>query len=153
MNFKEIKELIKIIDTSNLSEFHIELEDIKLTLKKEITARPANANNGIIDRKEYISNEYNMDNMAVEPSKKEEENLHIIKSPIVGFFYAAPNPETPDFVKVGDKIKVGQVLCIVEAMKLMNEITSDVDGEIVEVLEKNQNPVEFGQPLFKIRKE
>ena len=80
-----------------------------------------------------------------------EEGLHIIKSPIVGTFYSAPNPSTPPFVKVGDQIRAGQVLCIVEAMKLMNEIESDLAGELVRVLVENGEPVEYGQPLFAIR--
>jgi len=80
-----------------------------------------------------------------------DEGLHTIKSPIVGTFYSAANPSTPPFVKVGDQIRAGQVLCIVEAMKLMNEIESDLAGELVRVLVENGEPVEYGQPLFAIR--
>ncbi len=80
-----------------------------------------------------------------------EEDLHTVKSPIVGTFYATPNPNSPPFVKVGDRVKAGQVLCIVEAMKLMNEIESDAAGEVVRVLVENGQPVEYGQPLFAIR--
>ncbi len=80
-----------------------------------------------------------------------EEGLHIVKSPIVGTFYASPNPASPPFVKVGDQIATGQVLCIVEAMKLMNEIESDVAGELVRVLVENGQAVEYGQALFAIR--
>lgn len=87
--------------------------------------------------------------VAAEPAA--EEGLHLVKSPIVGTFYGAPNPSAPPFVKVGEKVKVGQVLCIVEAMKLMNEIESDVAGELVRVLVENGQPVEYGQPLFAIR--
>lgn len=157
MNLKEIKELIKIIDASRLSEFQIETDDIKLTLKKEIVVQQVNA----MDRNDYVVRDnrelrLDTDDIAVqltsEKNEKNEEDLHIIKSPIVGVFYAAANPESPNFVKVGDKIKSGQVLCIVEAMKLMNEITSDVEGEVVEILGQNQGPVEYGQPLFKVRK-
>lgn len=148
MNFEEIKDLIKVIDASNLSEFHIEQENIKLTIKKEIIIQQS----GTIDRTEYITREPKVHNTTALVEPKEVENYHIIKSPIVGIFYSAANPEAPDFVKVGDKIKQGQVLCIVEAMKLMNEITSDIDGEIMEILGKPQSPVEFGQTLFKVRK-
>ena len=80
-----------------------------------------------------------------------DENLHIIKSPIVGTFYASASPEKPTFVSVGTLVKKGSVLCILEAMKLMNEIESDVDGEVVEVLVKSEDMVEYGQSLFKIR--
>jgi len=79
------------------------------------------------------------------------ENLHIVKSPIVGTFYATPSPDAPPFVKVGDAVKKGQVLCIIEAMKLMNEIEADQDGEIARVLVETGQPVEYGQPLFAIR--
>ncbi len=80
-----------------------------------------------------------------------EEKLHIVKSPIVGTFYASPKPDASAFVKVGDVVSQGQVLCIIEAMKLMNEIESDVAGEIVRVLAENGQPVEYGEPLFAIR--
>jgi acetyl-CoA carboxylase biotin carboxyl carrier protein len=80
-----------------------------------------------------------------------EEELHLVKSPIVGTFYEAPAPGAPPFVKPGDHVQTGQVLCIIEAMKLMNEIESDATGEIVKVLAANGKPVEYGQPLFSIR--
>jgi acetyl-CoA carboxylase biotin carboxyl carrier protein len=79
------------------------------------------------------------------------EDLHIVKSPIVGTFYEAPSPGAPPFVKVGDTVEVGQVLCIVEAMKLLNEIESDVAGEIVKKMGSNGQPIEYGQELFAIR--
>ena len=85
--------------------------------------------------------------VAVEP----EEVLHEVKSPIVGTFYESPSPGAPTFVKVGDQVEVGQVLCIVEAMKLMNEIESDVAGEVVRQIAQSGQPVEYGQPLFGIR--
>lgn len=152
MNLKEIKELIKIIDSSNLSEFHIEVEDIKLTIKKEVVVSRANSYDGneYVVREAEAKSEFK--DIDVIPEIKVEENLHVIKSPIVGFFYSSASPESEAFAKVGGMVKAGDVLCIVEAMKLMNEITSDVDGEIIEVLVQNQNPVEFGQPLFKIRR-
>jgi acetyl-CoA carboxylase biotin carboxyl carrier protein len=80
-----------------------------------------------------------------------EENLHVVKSPIVGTFYEAPSPGAPPFVKVGDMVEVGQVLCIVEAMKLLNEIESDVAGEIVKKMGSNGQPIEYGQELFAVR--
>lgn len=85
------------------------------------------------------------------PESAAAENLHIVKSPIVGTFYASPNPDAPAYVKVGDRVSVGQVLCIIEAMKLMNEIEADVAGEIVKVLATNAQPVEYGEGLFAIR--
>ncbi len=91
---------------------------------------------------------------AAAPEPTEEaagEDLHILKSPIVGTFYAAPSPDSAPYAKPGSQIKKGQVLCVIEAMKLMNEIESDVDGEIVEIYPRNAQPVEFGEPLFGIR--
>ena len=82
----------------------------------------------------------------------EEEDLAIVKSPIVGTYYEAPSPGSPPYVKVGDAVKEGQVLCIIEAMKLMNEIEADVSGEIVKMFVSNGSPVEYGMPLFGIRK-
>ena len=80
-------------------------------------------------------------------------DLHVVTSPIVGTFYASPSPDSPAFVKVGDRVKKGQVLCIVEAMKLMNEIESDVDGVVAEIHPKNAQPVEYGEPLFGVRRD
>ena len=88
---------------------------------------------------------------AAAPPATPAENLHTVKSPIVGTFYAAPAPDAPPFVKVGDKVKSGQVLCIVEAMKLMNEIEADQPGEIARVFVESGQPVEYGQPLFALR--
>ena len=88
---------------------------------------------------------------AETPAEPPGEELHLLKSPIVGTFYAAPSPDSDPYVKPGSKVKKGQVLCIIEAMKLMNEIESDVDGEIVEIHPRNAQPVEFGEPLFGIR--
>ena len=85
------------------------------------------------------------------PLRRDSEKLHQVKSPIVGTFYESPSPGAPAFVKVGDQVEVGQVLCIVEAMKLMNEIECDVAGEIVKRIATSGQPVEFGQPLFAIR--
>ncbi|MDF2672571.1 MAG: accB, partial [Clostridiales bacterium] len=82
---------------------------------------------------------------------QEEKDIHLIKSPIVGMFYSSPSLEEETFVKVGNNINKGDVLCIIEAMKLMNEVTADIDGEIIEVLVGNKSIVEYGQPLFKVR--
>ena len=85
------------------------------------------------------------------PAEAAEEELHLVKSPIVGTYYESPSPGSPPFVKPGDRVTQGQVLCIVEAMKLMNEIESDVAGELVKILVSNGQPVEYGQPLFSVR--
>ena len=91
------------------------------------------------------------ENSLVNVEEKVEENYKIIKSPMVGTFYASSSPDKDPYVKVGDKVKKGQVVCIVEAMKLMNEIESEFDGEIVEICVNNQDMVEYGTPLFKVK--
>lgn len=88
---------------------------------------------------------------AAAPKAASDAGLHVIKSPFVGTFYASPSPGKPVYVKVGDKVKAGQPLCVLEAMKIMNEIDSDINGEIVEICVDNESLVEFGQPLFKIK--
>lgn len=88
---------------------------------------------------------------VAKPAASSDAGLHVIKSPFVGTFYGAPSPGKPVYVKVGDKVKAGQTLCVLEAMKIMNEIDADVAGEIVEICVDNESLVEFGQPLFKIR--
>lgn len=152
MNLREIKELIRIIDSSSLTEFQYEKDDYKISIKKEAKVLKNKYTESL--EKEETSEEALVTEVEepVKQMKKEEENLYTIISPIVGTFYSAPSPDSPAYVKIGDRVKKGDVLCIVEAMKLMNEINSDVDGEIVEILAENQSIVEYGQPLFKIRK-
>ncbi len=153
MNISEIKELVKIIDESNLTTFEMEQEGVKLVLKKEavaampVAAPVAVAAPVVTAVKEEISTK-------VEENVKKEASAvagKTINSPMVGTFYASSAPDKPAYVKVGDKVKKGQVVCIVEAMKLMNEIESDVDGEVVEILVNNEDMVEFGQPMFVIK--
>jgi acetyl-CoA carboxylase biotin carboxyl carrier protein len=152
VNIEDLKELIRTIDSSNLSEFKMEKCDIKIYMKKENEIRV------IRDEKAFTADKVSAELIPTPASQekievqKQEDNLHVIKSPMVGVFYASPTPEDAPYVKPGDRVKKGDVLCIVEAMKLMNEIISDADGEIVEVLGENQSPIEYGQPLFKIRR-
>jgi acetyl-CoA carboxylase biotin carboxyl carrier protein len=91
------------------------------------------------------------DSSAAPPPSSPAEVLHVIKSPIVGTFYAAPNPESGPFVKVGDSVQAGQTVCIIEAMKLMNEIEADISGEVARIMVENGQPVEYGEPLFALR--
>lgn len=144
MNIKEIRELLKLLEESNVTEFSLETGGTKLTVRKGgFTTNPQETS-----AKEQTS---------AEPGVKTEkpaipaEDLYSVQSPMVGTFYRAPSPDAPPYVEAGDKVEKGQVLCIVEAMKLMNEIQSEVAGEIVEVLVENGHPVEYGQPLFLIR--
>ncbi len=147
MNISEIKELVKIIDESTLTTFEMEQEGVKLVLKKEVVATMAVTAPVVNQVKEDVV-------VKVEENVKKDSSIvsgKTINSPMVGTFYASSAPDKPAYVKVGDKVKKGQVVCIVEAMKLMNEIESDVDGEIVEILVSNEDMVEYGQPMFVIK--
>lgn len=162
MNQKEIKELIEFLIEKDVTEFELERGDVKLRVKRgqevhmvsapmPVVAAPVAAAPAIAHPAAGASAAPAPAAPATAPPAPEEEGLHTVKSPIVGTFYEAPSPGSPAFVKIGDSVKAGQVLCIVEAMKLMNEIESDVAGEIVKILVNNGQPVEYGQPLFAIR--
>ncbi len=145
MDLEKIEGLVKIIENSSLMEFSYEDDDVKVKMSKldnppivaagaPIAAAPAP-----------------QAPVVVEIEEEEDETL-FITSPIVGTFYSAPAPDAPAFVKVGDNVKNGQTVCILEAMKLMNEIQSEFDCEIEAVLVSNEQKVEYGQPLFKVKK-
>lgn len=147
MDYSEIKNLINDIGQSNVDEVNLEFPDgIKISVKK---------NNQVIKEVVKENTTETLENIkqtiTTKEIKEENEDFKVIKSPMVGTFYSKSAPTANPFVKVGDKVKKGQVLCILEAMKLMNEIESEYDGEIVEVCVKDDEMVEFGQALFKIR--
>lgn len=145
MQYEEIKKLMDDMGNSKLSSLDIEFPDgIKISMAKTVQ------NDISVVTAERITPTV----VEIDSTKKEEqkdENLQIITSPMVGTFYSSDAPDKPAYVKVGDKINKGQVVCIVEAMKLMNEIESEFDGEVVEVCAKNEEMVEYGAPLFKIK--
>jgi acetyl-CoA carboxylase biotin carboxyl carrier protein len=163
MNQKELKELIDFLIDRNISEFELERGDVKVRVKRGSDAQvsvaghpvqlvPIAATPAVVPAAPGATSPPGAPAAAAEaqPAAAQEE-LHIVKSPIVGTFYEAPAPGAPPFVKPGDQVQAGQVLCIIEAMKLMNEIESDVAGEVVKRLAANNQPVEYGQPLFAIR--
>jgi acetyl-CoA carboxylase biotin carboxyl carrier protein len=156
MNQKELKELIEFLKEQDIAEFELERGDVKVRIKRTVPASPAAetrfisvpAVSPLVPDTAIAS----VPSPAATPAPPEPpEALHSVRSPIVGTFYEAPSPGAPPFAKVGDVVEVGQVLCIVEAMKLMNEIESDVAGEIVTKLVSNGQPIEYGQELFAIR--
>ena len=155
MNQKELKELIDFLIERDISEFELERGDVKVRIKRGTDAQaravtsqvPAVAPVGQAPTPAAAT----ASPAAVPEATPAEEALHIVKSPIVGTFYEAPAPGSPPFVKPGDVVQAGQVLCIIEAMKLMNEIEADVSGEVIKRLAANNQPVEYGQPLFAIR--
>lgn len=146
MDLEKIEGLVKIIENSSLTEFTLKEGDLKITMSKldnppvVAAGMPVAAGTAPAVQTETAA-----------PAEEEEEKL-FITSPIVGTFYSAPAPDVPAFVKVGDQVKNGQTVCILEAMKLMNEIQSDFDCEIEAVLVSNEQKVEYGQPLFRVKK-
>jgi acetyl-CoA carboxylase biotin carboxyl carrier protein len=155
MDIKEVKDLIQEILQSDISEFELEHTDTKIRLKRGFSPNTPGAPQ-IHVRPISSASSRPISAAAVAPapvdtSDSEDQSLHIITSPIVGTVFRAPNPEAEPYVKPGDKINEGSILCLVEAMKLMNEIPSDIDGEIVRIYFENARPVEFGQKLFGIR--
>lgn len=148
MNYEDIKKLIDYMGESKLNSLDIEFPDgIKISMKKE---ENSGAKNKIVSEiQEKIVQNDNIE--KIENEEKNNDLTKIVKSPMVGTFYSSPAPDKPPFVKVGDKVSKGQVLCVVEAMKLMNEIESEYDGEIAEICINNEDMVEYGTPLFKLK--
>ncbi len=156
MDYKDIKKLIDDMGNSNLDSLEIEFpEGIKISMTKNtgkevvITTGGPNVIEGSAPMTPPVVRENKGTSLV--NVQNDEENYKIVKSPMVGTFYASSAPDKDPFVKVGDKVHKGQVLCIVEAMKLMNEIESEFDGEIVEICVNNEDIVEYGKPLFKIK--
>ena len=149
MNLKEIKEIISLMNEHNLSEIEVDKGDQKIKLKKSsISAMPS----AIIEQPASYSPSYQATRQNPEQPEPEKKpsNLLEVKAPIVGTFYSSPSPDAASFVQAGQEIEVGHVVCIIEAMKLMNEIKSEVKGKIIDILVENADPVEFGQILFLI---
>lgn len=164
MDAKDIKDLILTIDKTTIETVEIEKGDIKLRITKKtmfegnnveqrstksaindnIDSKAVNADNEAAKTK--VDNSLNSDDLL------NSEDFYIVKSPIVGTFYEGASPDTPPFVKVGDRVEKGRTLCIIEAMKIMNEIESEESGEVIEVLVDDEDIVEYGQPLMKIRR-
>ena len=155
MQFENVKELIKIIENSSILDFELKLDNMHIRINKN----NSNSNKTISSDKVQFNKDESFNKIAktisepitIIPEKNvEKKEGNIITSPIVGTFYKSQSPDKPPFVKVGDKVKVGDVLCIIEAMKVMNEISSKFDGEVVEILVDNEQMVEYNQPLFRI---
>jgi len=154
---KELKDLIELLKDNGIGEFELERGESKVHIKFGQGVQPIAAMPIDIGRHAPIAIPHVAAAApvpapaAAEAPAEAEESLHIVKSPIVGTFYESSSPGAAAFVKVGDEVESGQVLCIVEAMKLMNEIESDAAGEVVKRMVTNGQPVEYGQPLFALR--
>ena len=159
MNLKELKELIEFLEEKNIAEFELERGDVKVRIKRAgeptVVHTQGEPRFYAVPAAPAAAPELGAVAVVAAPAPPTapvpEEGLHTVKSPIVGTFYEAPSPGAPPFVKPGDLVELGQVLCIVEAMKLLNEIESDVAGEIVKKMGSNGQPIEYGQELFVIR--
>ncbi|MGE5197688.1 MAG: acetyl-CoA carboxylase biotin carboxyl carrier protein [Deltaproteobacteria bacterium] len=149
MNLKEIKEMINLMNENGLVELEIEKDGTRIRLKK--TASGADGLTGpiVIEREAVPAAQIAARQEAAAVKEAAAKNIEI-KAPMVGTFYRAPSPESPPYAEVDQVVEPGQVICIIEAMKLMNEIKSEIKGKIVEVLVENAEPVEYGQPMFLI---
>lgn len=171
MDFNGIKELIETVNSSDIAYFEYKTNDGHIKMDKSLTRNLTEASSNskeiiIKDEKETkasvpntsnedknISQTQSINKEENKPLEEDNENLYIVKSPMVGTFYSSPSPDKDAFVRVGDKVNASSILCIIEAMKLMNEIESEVNGTIKEILVKDGEMVEYGQPLFKIKED
>ncbi len=154
MDFKQIQELVKLVSKTNIGELKIEENDFKITIKQKadpvqnvVSQVPVQSSQNLLPSTFGPSTEVG-DNSTDKSIISKPDNTITIKSPMIGTFYRQAGPEKPIFVSIGDEIEPGHVVCIIEAMKLFNEIESEVSGKIVKVLVEDASPVEFDQPLF-----
>ena len=152
MKLKEIQNLIKFVAKSGASEVKLEMEDVKITIKTSDGSSPIVVQDPVDIPQQPVIQQISQPEpdipVAVSENSVEDSNLITIKSPIIGTFYRKPSPDKPSFVEVGDAISEGTVLCVIEAMKLFNDIESEFSGKIVKILVDDTSPVEFDQPLF-----
>ena len=152
MDLNLIKKLVKIVDTSEITDLEVEENGLRIKVAKKIRGFKTDNQPQVLISPVPAAGTAPAVNSTEEKSPTPETDLHEIKSPIVGTFYRAPAPDADPYSQVGDTVSVGSVLCIIEAMKLMNEIESDANGKIVKILVENGKPVEYNQPLFLIQK-
>ncbi|HPB67501.1 MAG TPA: acetyl-CoA carboxylase biotin carboxyl carrier protein [Candidatus Omnitrophota bacterium] len=150
MNLKDIKAIVELMNENELTEIEVEREGEKLKIKKAALETGGPVIRPAVEYRMPVAPSAPPPAEAGSAGAKAQSNLKIISSPMVGTFYRAPSPESPPFVEQGQTVEIGQVVCIVEAMKLMNEIKSEVRGKIVKIAVDNAEPVEFGQTLFEI---
>jgi acetyl-CoA carboxylase biotin carboxyl carrier protein len=155
LDIKEIKELIRALQASEIAEFTLETESVKLSIRKQTAfSAPSvmgSVSPGVTAPPGAVVEERPAE-AAPTPVEDASDDTVTIVAPMVGVFYRAPAPDAPPYVQVGDEVEVGQPLCIIEAMKLMNEIESELKGKVLQILVENAQPVEYGQPLFVIQR-
>tara|TARA_Y100001936_G_scaffold116664_1_gene114162 strand:- start:34 stop:471 length:438 start_codon:yes stop_codon:yes gene_type:complete len=145
MDIRKIKTLIEMLEESNLNEIEVSQGDESVRISK------GNDTKNLIESDQLNTNISNHESLSMNKDNKENLNGHQVKAPLVGTFYRKPSPESDPFIKVGDVVKKGQVLCIIEAMKMMNEIKSEFDGEVSTIEVEDGQPVEFGQTIVVIQ--
>jgi len=153
-DIQDLKQLIEFLKENQVAEFDLDRGDVKIRLKFNSAVVPASVHlSGIAPpaAQATVLSPASAAPQPPAPAAEADEALHIVKSPIVGTYYGSPSPGAAAFVNPGDRVEKGQVICIIEAMKLMNEIEADAAGEIVKCLVTNGQPIEYGQPLFAIR--
>ncbi|MER2110198.1 MAG: acetyl-CoA carboxylase biotin carboxyl carrier protein [Desemzia incerta] len=159
MDFNQVKELIHLIDQSSLKEFHLQMDNVNVQMSKNSHApaaqsAPAEPKAEWTQPAPVVENSSSFESSSSEVSSSSNQTEvaagEAVLSPIVGVVYLSPEPGKPNFKKVGDTVQIGETLCIVEAMKVMNEIKSEVEGTITEVMVEDSQVVEYNQPLFKI---
>ncbi|MFA5311181.1 MAG: acetyl-CoA carboxylase biotin carboxyl carrier protein [Candidatus Omnitrophota bacterium] len=148
MNIKEIKEMVNLMNDNGLMELEIEKDGMRIRLKKTSAGSEGFSGPVVFERERVTDAAAKQSQLAAREASSIKSVE--IKSPMVGTFYRAPSPEAPAYTEVGQNVEPGQVICIIEAMKLMNEIKAEVKGKILEVLVDNAEPIEFGQPIFLI---
>ncbi|MBZ0155470.1 MAG: acetyl-CoA carboxylase biotin carboxyl carrier protein [Alphaproteobacteria bacterium] len=146
MELEDLKELMALLKETDITELQIEKEGTKVKIKREKFFGHLDVQQSLLSERREVKEARE----AKEEAEEAEGKLFTVTSPIVGTFYRSPSPESGPFVDVGSRVRKGQVLCIIEAMKLMNEIESEVDGVVVRILVDNGHPVEYGEPLFLI---
>jgi acetyl-CoA carboxylase biotin carboxyl carrier protein len=149
LSIEALKEIVKVAKDQGVAELQVEAKDFKVFVN--FTTSQVHQLQPVVQTIPVSQPVASTAASANVKAPAPDANLHVIKSPFVGTFYSAPSPGKPAYVKVGDKIKKGQPLCVLEAMKIMNEIDSDINGEVVEICVDNESLVEYGQPLFKIK--
>jgi acetyl-CoA carboxylase biotin carboxyl carrier protein len=159
LNLEELKALLQILEEREITEFELEEENLKVRIRKGGPSQAVHVTPALQVSAPVVAIStatapapaaLQAEGVAV-PAEAAENGLVSVKSPIVGTFYRSPDPASPPFVKEGDRIRIGQVLCIIEAMKLMNEIEAEVAGEVVKILKESGQPVQYGEALFSVR--
>jgi len=149
VNLKEIKEMINLMNDNNLLELEVEKEGMRIRLKK-MGAQAGDFSGPVIIERQMQDRDAAAETAQAQLSRAQAAKAIEVKAPMVGTLYRAPSPGAPSYVEIGQTIEPGQVICIIEAMKLMNEIKAEIKGKILEILVENAEPVEFGQPMFLI---